>query len=77
MARLTESFFYPNSARSTPFVGGSYLFVDVHFGLKPPDGKEANWVQTSPGKGWIVILRLYGPLQPGFDLGIRVRVGVE
>ena len=32
-----------------------------------PSGKESNWVQTWPGKGWNVILRLYGPLQPFFD----------
>ena len=41
--------------------------VDVYFGPKPPSGKESNWVQTWPGKGWTVILRLYGPLQPFFD----------
>jgi hypothetical protein len=41
--------------------------VDVYFGPKPPVGKEGNWVQTWPGKGWNVILRLYGPLQPWFD----------
>jgi hypothetical protein len=33
----------------------------------PPAGKESNWVQTIPGKGWNTILRLYGPLQPWFD----------
>jgi hypothetical protein len=41
--------------------------VDVYFGPKPPPGKESNWVQTWPGKGWNVILRLYGPLQSWFD----------
>lgn len=41
--------------------------VDVYFGPKPLPGKESNWVQTWPGKGWNVILRLYGPLQPYFD----------
>ena len=41
--------------------------VDVYFGPTPPSGKESNWVQTWPGKGWTVILRLYGPLQPFFD----------
>ena len=41
--------------------------VDVYFGPKPPLGKESNWVQTVPGKGWNVILRLYGPLEPWFD----------
>jgi hypothetical protein len=41
--------------------------VDVYFGPKAPAGKESNWVQTWPGRGWNVILRLYGPLQPWFD----------
>jgi hypothetical protein len=41
--------------------------VDVYFGPKAPAGKEDNWVQTIPGKGWFMILRLYGPLQPWFD----------
>jgi len=41
--------------------------VDVYFGPKAPKGKQNNWVQTWPGKGWNVILRLYGPLQPFFD----------
>lgn len=41
--------------------------VDVYFGPKAPPGKENNWVQTRPDKGWFVILRLYGPLQPWFD----------
>ncbi|MCA9235535.1 MAG: DUF1254 domain-containing protein [Planctomycetales bacterium] len=41
--------------------------VDVFFGPKSPAGKEANWIQTIPGKGWFMILRLYGPLEPWFD----------
>ena len=41
--------------------------VDVYFGPKPPAGKDGNWVQTVPGKGWNVILRLYGPQEPFFD----------
>ncbi|WP_428561360.1 MAG: DUF1254 domain-containing protein [Solidesulfovibrio sp. DCME] len=40
--------------------------VDVYFGPKAPAGKEKNWVQTVPGQGWNVILRLYGPLEPWF-----------
>lgn len=40
--------------------------VDVYFGPKAPAGKEKNWVQTVPGQGWNVILRLYGPLKPWF-----------
>ena len=41
--------------------------VDVYFGPKAPTGYEHNWVQTLPGKGWFMILRLYGPLEPWFD----------
>jgi hypothetical protein len=41
--------------------------VDVYFGPNAPDGYENNWVQTLPGKGWFMILRLYGPLEPWFD----------
>jgi hypothetical protein len=41
--------------------------VDVYFGPVPPPSKEANWIQTIPCKGWFVMLRLYGPLEPWFD----------
>ena len=41
--------------------------VDIYFGPKAPAGKESNWVQTTPGKGWFTILRLYGALEPWFD----------
>ena len=41
--------------------------VDIYFGPKPPAGKESNWIQTVPGKGWFLCLRLYGPLKPWFD----------
>jgi len=41
--------------------------VDLHFGPTAPAGREANWIQTVPGKGWCTLLRLYGPLQPWFD----------
>jgi len=41
--------------------------VDIYFGPKAPAGKEGNWVQTTPGKGWFTILRLYGALEPWFD----------
>ena len=41
--------------------------VDVYFGPKAPTGKESNWIQTVPGKGWFTILRLYGALEPWFN----------
>jgi hypothetical protein len=43
---------------------GSY---DVYFGPKAPAGKENNWIQTMPGKGWNVVLRRYSALEPWFD----------
>jgi hypothetical protein len=41
--------------------------VDVFFGPNAPAGKESNWIQTEPNKGWFTMLRLYGPLEPWFD----------
>lgn len=41
--------------------------VDIYFGPTAPEGFEDNWVQTVPGKGWMTLLRLYGPLEPWFD----------
>ena len=41
--------------------------IDLYYGPKAPAGKEANWTQTVPGKGWFVLFRLYGPLEPWFD----------
>ena len=58
----------PEDAASSSNPDGS---VDVYFGPKPPTGKESNWVQTWPGKGWNVLLRLYGPQQPFFDKSWR------
>lgn len=45
--------------------------TDIWFGPKPPKGMENNWVETIPGKGWFMILRLYGPLEPWFDKSWR------
>ena len=41
--------------------------TDIYFGPQAPKGKESNWVQTVPGKGWNTVLRLYGPLESWFD----------
>ena len=41
--------------------------VDLYFGPEAPAGKENNWIQTVPGKGWFAVLRLYGPLESFFD----------
>ncbi|MEM9059296.1 MAG: DUF1254 domain-containing protein [Pseudomonadota bacterium] len=41
--------------------------IDVYFAPEAPEGKEANWIQTVPGKGWFTALRMYGPLEPWFE----------
>ena len=38
------------------------------FSPTAPDGKESNWIPTLPGKSWWPLLRLYGPLEPWFDM---------
>lgn len=40
---------------------------DIYFAPKAPEGKEKNWIQTVPGKGWFTYIRFYGPLKPFFD----------
>jgi hypothetical protein len=46
--------------------------VDIYFGAKAPAGKEANWIASAPGKGFFVIFRLYGPLEPWYDRSWRL-----
>jgi len=41
--------------------------VDLYFGPVAPAGKEGQWVQTIPSKGWFAYFRIYGPLEPAFD----------
>jgi hypothetical protein len=53
-----------NSGTLQANADGSY---DLYFGPRAPDGKEANWVETIPGKSWFQLFRLYGPLEPWFD----------
>ena len=52
------------SGRVTTNPDGS---TDVYFGPAAPNGKETNWLQTIPGKGWFTVLRLYNPLPSFFD----------
>jgi hypothetical protein len=59
---------YPSPA-AVPNADGS---VDVYFGPEAPEGKESNWIQTVPGKGWFAILRLYNPLEAFFDKSWQV-----
>lgn len=42
------------------------------FGPTAPEGKESNWIPTLAEKSWFPLLRLYGPLQPWFDMTWRL-----
>ena len=41
--------------------------TDLYLGPKAPEGKQANWLATVPGKGYFAILRLYGPTQAAIN----------
>jgi hypothetical protein len=41
--------------------------VDVYFGPEAPEGKEANWIETKPGRAWFSYFRFFGPTEPFFD----------
>ncbi len=41
--------------------------VDLHFGPTPPEEGEHLWLQTTPGSGWFVYFRIYGPESEAFD----------
>ena len=38
---------------------------------RPATLPAGNWIQTLPGQGWFVILRLYSPAEPFFDKSWR------
>jgi hypothetical protein len=59
---------YPSPA-AEPNADGS---TTVYFASEQPGGiARGNWIQTIPGRGWFVLLRLYGPLEPFFDKAWR------
>jgi hypothetical protein len=41
--------------------------VDIYLGPNPPASQESNWVPTSPGEGFEVLFRFYGPEKPLFE----------
>jgi hypothetical protein len=41
--------------------------TDLYLGAQAPAGKAGNWLAAVPGKGYFVILRLYGPTKASFD----------
>jgi hypothetical protein len=41
--------------------------IDLYIGPEAPEGQEANWLATAPGRGFFAILRLYGPGEKAID----------
>jgi hypothetical protein len=41
--------------------------TDLYFGPAAPAGKAGNWLATVPGRGYFVVLRLYGPTAAAID----------
>lgn len=41
--------------------------TDLYLAPSAPDGKQANWLATVPGKGYFAILRLYAPTEAAID----------
>jgi hypothetical protein len=48
-------------------LGDQATQVTLHFGPECPSGAQGRWIKTTPGKGWFVYFRIYGPDQPAFD----------
>ena len=61
---------YPSkNNRRDKLVANADGSIDLYYGPPgtAPKGKEANWTETKPGKGWFTLFRAYGPLEPWFD----------
>jgi hypothetical protein len=41
--------------------------IDIFFGPKAPEGREANWIPTKPGGRFEALFRFYGPDKALFD----------
>lgn len=63
----TSQPFPSKNSKRNKLIANSDGSVDIYFGPKAPEGKEANWIATVPNKSWFALLRLYGPLEPWFD----------
>jgi hypothetical protein len=54
---------YPSPAAEASADGST----TIYFGPTQPESvKRGNWIQTMPGKGWFILLRLYSPLESFF-----------
>jgi hypothetical protein len=59
---------YPRAAAEANSDGSTTIYIGPKL---PPNVKDANWIQSMPGKGYFVCMRLYSPLEPFFDRSWR------
>jgi hypothetical protein len=63
----TEARRFPSlGSRDNPVQNGDGT-TDLYIGPEAPEGQEANWLPTAPGRGFFSILRLYGPGEAAID----------
>ena len=59
---------YPSPAAVAEADGSTTIFFGP---TKPAAAKDGNWIQTTPGKGWFTLLRLYSPRESFFTKAWR------
>ena len=59
---------YPTPAATAETDGSTIVTFSPE---QPPESPDGNWIQTSEGKSFFVVLRLYSPLAPFFDKSWR------
>jgi hypothetical protein len=59
---------YPTPAATANGDGSTTITIGPE---EPSDSPEGNWIQTTEGRGWFLILRLYSPLASYFDKSWR------
>lgn len=67
MLQTEQPFPSKQSQRDKDMIVNKDGSIDLYYGPKPPEGKEANWTQTIPGKGFFMVLRLYSPTKAWYD----------
>jgi len=60
---------YPTPAAVANADGSTTIYFSPTL---PHDVQRSNWIQTVPGKGWFIVLRLYSPLEPFFSKAWRI-----
>jgi hypothetical protein len=59
---------YPTPAATPERDGSTTIAIGPQ---RPPGTPDGNWIQTLPGQGWFIALRLYGPTESFFDKSWR------